>query len=319
MLAALLLPFARRLVAGSTPIHLVEAPVAGTGKGLLVSLLFLLATGRGGEAGTLPGDEDEVRKKITSELLAGRPIVALDNADPRRRTDSSALAAVATADHWVDRLLGQSRSLTLPNRALWILTGNNVRLSTELARRCVRIRIDAKTDRPWRRAAFRHPDLLRWAREQRGALVHAALTLVQAWMARGRPLAAERLGSFESWSEVMGGILAAAGVPGFLGNLDALHDLADEEGALWRELVDAWWWTHQDRPVRVAELVDLCRTGDLLAPVLGDGTERSQAIRLGNALKAARDRVHGEHRICLVRDHHVKQNQYRLERVEQAR
>jgi len=126
----------------------------------------------------------------------------------------------------------------------------------------------AKTDRPWRRGGFRHPDLVRWAREQRGALVHAALTLVQAWGAHGRPLAVERLGSFESWSDVMGGVLATAGVLGFLGNLDALHDLADEEGALWRELVDAWWWTHQDR---------------------------------------------------LVRDRHVKQNQYRLERMEPAR
>lgn len=281
MLAALLLPFARRLVRGTTPIHLVEAPIAGTGKGLLVSVLYALTTGRPAEAGPLPRDDEEVRKKITSELLEGRAILALDNADPQRTIDSSALAAATTTEFWVDRLLGQSRSMTLANRALWVLTGNNVRLSTELARRCVRIRIDAKTDRPWRRADFKHPDLLRWLERERGRLIHAALSLIQNWVVRGRPAGNERLGSFESWAEVMGGILDAAGVKGFLGNLDSLHDAADEEGSLWREFVGMWWAAHRDEPMRVADLAHLCRTADLMTAVLGDASERSQSTRLG--------------------------------------
>jgi hypothetical protein len=65
MLAALLLSFARRLIEGTTPIHLVEPPAAGTGKGVLVGVLYVLATRRAAEAGTLPQDKDEVRKKIT--------------------------------------------------------------------------------------------------------------------------------------------------------------------------------------------------------------------------------------------------------------
>ena len=315
LLAALLLPFARRLVEGTTPIHLVEAPAAGTGKGLLVSVLFVLATGKSAEAGTLPREEDEVRKKLTSELLAGRPILALDNADPKHRVDSAALAAATTTEFWVDRLLGQTRSMTLANRAVWMLTGNNVRLSTELARRCVRIRIDAGTDRPWRRAAFKHPDLLRWLRSERGAVIHAALTLIQNWLASGRPPGKERLGSFESWAEVMGGILDAAGVKGFLGNLDSLHEAADEEGALWRDFVAVWWVTHQDRPVCVADLLSLCQSADLMVTVIGEGAEKSQVTKLGTALQSARDRVFGEHRVLTVRDPRMKRSHYRLEAV----
>ena len=34
MIAALLLPFARRLVDGCTPLHIIEAPTAGSGKGV---------------------------------------------------------------------------------------------------------------------------------------------------------------------------------------------------------------------------------------------------------------------------------------------
>ena len=83
--------------------------------------------------------------------------------------------------------------------------------------------------------------------------------------------------------------------------------------------MDIWWQTYQGRPAGVSELVKICANNDLLTPVLGGGTDRSQAIRLGNALKNARDRVYGEHRICHVRDRHSKQNEYFIQRMEPAR
>jgi hypothetical protein len=46
-----------------------------------------------------------------------------------------------------DRLLGQTRMLVLPNRATWIATANNPQLSLEIARRCIRIRLDPKPAR----------------------------------------------------------------------------------------------------------------------------------------------------------------------------
>ncbi|MBN2192834.1 MAG: hypothetical protein JW751_08440, partial [Polyangiaceae bacterium] len=209
--------------------------------------------------------------------------------------------------------------MTLANRAVWMLTGNNVRLSTGPARRCVRIRIDAGTDRPWRRAAFKHPDLLRWLRQERGAVIHAALTLIQSWLDRGRPPGKERLGSFESWAEVMGSILNAAGVEGFLGNLDSLHEAADEEGSLWRDFVAVWWMTHQDRPVCVADRLSLCQSADLMVSVIGEGTEKSQVTKLGTALQSARDRVFGEHRVPAVRDPRMKRSHFRLEPVSRRK
>ena len=41
---------------------------------------------------------------------------------------STALAALATADIWEDRLLGRSQMLHLPMRTVMIFTGNNIRL-----------------------------------------------------------------------------------------------------------------------------------------------------------------------------------------------
>lgn len=315
MLALLLLPFARRLIPGLTPIHLVEAPTAGSGKGKLVALVGILTSGASAAGGAIPDNDEEVRKKITSELASGHPLLVLDNADDKKRLDSATLASALTMPVWRDRLLGQTKTLALPNQAVWVVTGNNPRLSTELARRCIRVRIDPKVDRPWLRSDFKHPLLEDWAKENRATLLHAALTLIQNWLARGRPPGSGRLGSFERWSEVMGGILAAAAVPGFLGNLESLYETADTEGGMWREFIIAWWGAHQDAPVRVAELAKLCAAGDFMEPVLGEGSEKSQHIRLGRALQRARERVFGEHRVEATTDAHTKRPVYRLVKI----
>jgi hypothetical protein len=289
--AAMLLPFLQRIIGGLAPIHLIEAPTHGSGKGLLASLVSIVTTGSMAEGRTVPENEDEVRKMITAELIAGRPIILLDNLSEKRKLDSAALASVVTLPWWTDRLLGESKMLNLRNNALWLMTGNNPRLSAEMSRRCIRLRIDPRIDMPWLRAGFKHPMIIEWAQENRSALVHAALTLIQAWIAAGKPLHGTRLGSFESWSGVMGGVLEIAEIPGFLGNLNELYEAADTDGQMWREFTGAWWETHREEPKRVADLNQFCEERDLMGDVRGDGLPRSQQTRLGKALSAKRDRV----------------------------
>ncbi len=59
VLSALLLPFAREMIAGPTPIHNFEAPTPGTGKTLLVDAVMYPALGRPATAMTEGKDEDE--------------------------------------------------------------------------------------------------------------------------------------------------------------------------------------------------------------------------------------------------------------------
>ena len=67
------------MIDGLAPIHLIEAPTQGSGKGLLASLISIVSTGSAAEGRTVPENEDEVRKMITAELVTGRPIILLDN------------------------------------------------------------------------------------------------------------------------------------------------------------------------------------------------------------------------------------------------
>lgn len=308
--AALVLPFVRRMVAGCTPLHLLEAPTPGTGKGLLADAIAIVALGRPCDPTTITPDEDEARKKITSILARAQPLILLDNV--KDGLDSAQLASALTAETWSDRLLGQTRMVDFPNRATWLVTANNPHLSLEIARRCVRVRIDAKRDRPWKRFVFKHTPLRDWVRRNRAALVHAVLVLVQSWIAAGRPAGTQPLGSFESWAEVVGGILGHAGIPGFLEDTEKLYEEADAEGQAWREFVTAWWALHGDAWVATADLLRLAGERDMLGSVVGDKSERSRLIRLGRALSAARDRHFGAYRICSGRNANTKAAQYRL-------
>ena len=287
-LCLLLLGFVRPMIEGPTPLHMIEKPTPGTGATLMVDAIATVLTGSSASVTTEGRDDEEWRKRITAKLRQIPALILIDNL--REKLDSAALAAALTAPYWEDRVLGQSEMVRLPIRCTWIATGNNPSFSNEMARRIVRIRLDARTDQPWRRDGFRHPDLTIWVRANRARLVAAGLSLCQAWIAAGKPRGARMIGSYEEWAAVLGGILEVAGVPGFLSNIDELIAISDSEGATWRPFIQAWWDRFGSAEVGVNDLHQVALHTDPPFP-LGDGSERSQRTRLGTVLAKMRDRV----------------------------
>jgi hypothetical protein len=289
-----LLPFVRDLIPDPTPNHLIESPGPGSGKGLLADVLLRPAVGQHVGIVTEAKDEDEIRKRLTTRLREARAVLLLDNI--RRPLDSAQLAAALTALYWEDRLLGTNETIRVPIRCAWVTTGNNPVLSTEIARRSIRIRLDPKLDRPWLRTGFQHPNLRTWVNQNRGRLIWAALILTQYWVAQDRPPPTLKpLGSYEEWSMVVGGILQAAGIEGFLTNLEEFYEIADHEGTLWRAFVVQWWVKFRSQSVGVSELLPLAFDMDGFA--LNQATERGQRTAFGSQLRKQRDRVIGDYRI----------------------
>lgn len=290
----LILPFVRDLIDGPTPNHLIEAPLPGSGKGLLADVLLIPACGKHIPSISEARDDDEWRKRITAQLRSARTAVLLDNVT--KPLNSGSLAHALTAMLWEDRILGKSENLYFPVRCVWVTTANNPTMTTEIARRSIRIRLDAKVDRPWFRTGFNEKDLRTWALTHRGELVAAALTLAQSWISAGMPTPEVRpLGSYERWTIVIGGILQHVGIPGFLANLLQFYEQSDIEGAVWRQLAEAWWEKFGSEKVGVNELFELVSEMDVFD--LGKGNERSQKISFGRRLAQQRDRVVGEWRI----------------------
>jgi hypothetical protein len=298
--ALMVIPFIRMAIANApTPLHLIESPSPGSGKGRLADLVSVIATGGPCKPVTMSGCATENRKRLTSLMMIGSPLILLDNVPQDRILDDAALVSVLTTTQPADRLLGGNQIVSLKNHAVWILTGNNVRSTLEIARRSVRIRIDARTDLPWLRNGFLHGDLLDWARRQRPRLVQACISLIRAWLDQGRPRwQGTPLGSFEEWSAVLGGILDVAQIPGFLENTERTYADADVETEEWRALTCLWWERFASVPVKASDLHSLCQQNELLAEVLGFGGVRSQVSRLGRALNRHVDRCFGELQIA---------------------
>lgn len=250
----LLTPLIRTLVTGHVPMAAVDAPEPGTGKGLLVSCVSLVATGSEAALSPFPASEEELEKKITSFLLAGMDFVVWDNVEGVIRSPN--LAAALTATHWQGRMLGRSERVSVPNRATWVATGNNMDVGGDLARRCYHIRLDARQPRPWARTGFRHPDLVRWVHDHRTELVEALLTIVMAWIAGGRPegSAGRSMGTYTSWAKAVSGVLDHVGVRDFLVNLEAFHASADADAQAWEAFLTSWATELHDRPLTVAEI-----------------------------------------------------------------
>jgi Domain of unknown function (DUF3854) len=236
-------PFVRPLIRGPTPIFVVESPTPGSGKGLLVKAALWPALGPV-RALAPRTREEEWAKTLTAKLRTAPGVCWFDNV--RHRIDSPALAAAVT-EQVEDRLLGVSELISLPVSCAWVISGNNPRLSDEIVRRSVRIRLDADVEFPERRSGFRHPDLLGWVAEHRGKLVWSALVLARAWIAAGRPAGkSPTMGGFEAWAAVMSGMLDLADLPGLLSNADELRE-ADEDTSMLEFLRDVQqeWHGHQ--------------------------------------------------------------------------
>lgn len=290
-------PYIRNLIDGPTPLRLIEAPTPGSGKGLLADVILRAAIGRHVNIMPAANDDDEWRKRVTAQLSQLPAAILIDNLTSA--LDSGALASALTTTWWNDRRLGSNEMIRVPIRCVWLATANNPTMSTELARRTVRIRLDPKVDRPWQRTGFRHEDLRGWADDHRPQIVCAALTLVQAWIQAGRPMGTIRLGSFEQWAAVHGGILATIGIDGFLGNLEEFYEASDIEGAIWRQFIDLWFDRFNESEVGVADLFKVAEGVEGFD--FGKGSERAQRITFGRKLGQQRDRVIGDCRVFQTR------------------
>lgn len=232
-LALVLTPFVRSMM-HIVPLAVIDGLAPGVGKNLLVDCVLLMFLGERPELlGWNPLDE-EMRKLITSAFMTGPEVMVFDEA---HHLDGASIARALTAAYWKDRILGGNNIKGYPNRATWISMGNNVRVEGDVYRRVYRIALRPREANPEDRdtQSFRHPHLEDWTRANRADLVRAALILVRAWFAAGRPrpTAGVTFGSFEKWAEVLGGIVETAGQPDFLGNLRAWRSESNLASGYW--------------------------------------------------------------------------------------
>jgi len=248
-----------------------DAPTAGTGKTLLAQTIGALGAGNAPAAMPPASNQDEeCRKRLFAVLRDGHKTLLWDNV--RDVFGNSAIDAFLTAAVFADRVLSLSETASLPNRVLFLVTGNNLRLAGDTCRRVLVARMDASMDTPYTRSfAF---DPLQTVLGNRESLVIDALTIVRAWIAAGRPHVAEgRTASFEDWDELVrqpvvwiakvAKVAKGSVLPGFADPLEATKRAFehDPETAKLAALITGWHKCFADQPTTVAQAVARAHSG----------------------------------------------------------
>lgn len=293
-MALFIQPFVREMIAGPTPCFLLDSSMNGSGKTMLGEVLLYPSQLKWPSLISEIGSPEEMEKMLSSALLSRDAVLFIDNVNSK--VGSGVLANYLTATTKKIRRLGKSETIEVPVRPTWVMTGANLELTNENARRCVHSRLEPKTGTPELRTGFKHEFLKEWVEEHASELIHAAHTMVLYWIQKGRPSPKGRpMGSYERWYQVIGGILETAGVLGFLSNLEEFHAEANSERSSWTEFVNEWWNSHGDSRVTVSNLMAIAENiGGL--DIYGN-TDRGRVTYLGKLLKQNRARIYGGFRI----------------------
>lgn len=270
-------------ILGNIPLHFVLASLERTGKGLLIDVLLGIVLL--GEAGVptlqLGRTEEEREKRITAAIIEGATVLHFDNVPADELLDSPSLASLATSRTWRGRMLGHSQIVKLPNTLIPVFSGNNPKATGELTKRIVPIALQPRDDRPEERNDFVHEDVRAYARQRRRAVLEAMLGMVESWRAAGCPPPPRtiRMGGFEDWVRVVGGILNHAGATGWMTNYGAWVRAGDEFAADAAVLIQHWWDHHQSDEVTAADILKMVQRLKVF-PRVTAGLEQGALARL---------------------------------------
>src|SRR5690606_6027905 len=173
----------------------------------------------------------------TSVLLSGPAGVLLDNLMGVIRPQASFCSAL-TSDVYQGRILGRSEIVGIPNRALWVLTGNNVGLSGDLVRRVLTINLSSVENPEYIQHSFDPVEVIRRSSRDRRADL---LDIFATFKAAGMPARVRGgFASFEPWNKLVRQCVA------WLGKGDPLEtqqqaQAEDEEVLTHRLMLNAWY------------------------------------------------------------------------------
>jgi hypothetical protein len=204
----------------SAPMHGFSAPVAGAGKSKLVDIASVIATGHEAAVIAQGKTAEEFEKRLGALLLAGAPIIAIDNVEVP--LGGELLCQCLTQERVRPRILGQSMAPETSTGAFFAATGNNLVLIGDLIRRAILCRLDPKCERPETRVFDRDP--VAHAKASHPALVTAGLTILRAYIAAGQPAKPARLGSFEDWSDLVRGTLIWLGCADPVESMESIRE-----------------------------------------------------------------------------------------------
>ena len=196
--ASLLTLILRPMILGAVPGLLIEAPAAGSGKGLFLDTINILALGKPASRIPMPmktwigkdGEkiekcsDEELEKRLSGYAERGEILIPFDNCNSE--IGSSSLESILTAVDEVDfRALGKTNIHRVRWRSMVTFNGNNPELVGDMHRRLLRVRlVPYETNAALSKKVYKYgndDDLRSHLFEKRRFYIEQALTMVKAY------------------------------------------------------------------------------------------------------------------------------------------
>jgi len=233
----------------------IEAPTAGTGKSLFCETLGIIAMGHKPAMMSQGKTAEEQEKRLSSVLMAGDPVIVIDNCD--RPIEGDFLCSMLTQEWVQPRILGKSEVMRLPTRNLVVATGNNPEVAGDVTRWTLKCRLDAQVERPDQLQYDFDPRDEAYA--DRAQLVVAGLTVIRAYIAAGRPKPLDKIGSFEQWN-IIREALVWLDMPDPAELREQIFDDDPRKGEL-IDLLRMWWNAFGDEQLTLSQLAAMHESG----------------------------------------------------------
>ena len=263
--------------------------------------------------GTMPADNEEMRKLLTATLCEGRTVLLLDNV--KHIIGGDALESFTTTATWRDRRLGVNETVELENTVSVFATGNGASCTPDIRRRSLTCELHLSEERAEDRI-YRRPLSVNVLCALRGRILAACWTLVREWDAAGRPAPSRSHSAFPEWAQVVGGIVQAAGYACPF-DTPASSFALDEDGANMRLLAAGMT---PEVAYTAGEIVSLCRRINAFDGLVGATDSdfgRSQRTSFGRLLSRYDHRQVGDSKFFITGAGHARRFRVlRLENIE---
>jgi hypothetical protein len=212
---ALMIPLMPILVRDGHPGGMFWGNKPGIGKSVAAQGLAVLKDGVQASPTTVDGNSREIENQIASELNDGRTVIFLDNL--KGSLNAPVIEANMTAKEVGVRLFHLQKKLRRANDLLWLTTTNDATPSEDMLSRCVHVRLHYEGVPDTHRFVMTEHELMGFLQANRTGILAELAGMVTRWLDAGRPMA-PAASRFAVFGQVIGSVLAANGLTGFLTN-----------------------------------------------------------------------------------------------------
>jgi hypothetical protein len=334
-IATLLTLFLRSAIRVVVPCLAIDGNGQSVGKGLLSSILSLIAYGQDASTTSAPKGREEWASKLDSILLRGTPFQVIDNIVGSFASDD--FASILTSTRRNVRIKGYSKVVDVPVNTVWVLNGNDLSVDSDLAQRLIMCHLQhedaaSRTQEKFYVQQKYGCSIEFLLRQGRAKYMQACLDVICAWVNAGAPKRKKLvLAKYGEWESVIGGIIdwiapEATFLEDHLTNTLAL-DAEKEETIVFLKQLMTEFPNCNEIPISVSEIAakvfppkifpppplsERSNLRDFVPDGLMGSTGSSFAKRLGRWLKRVSTRRWGRIELVAVEDTHQGVWTYRI-------